>query len=37
MHYLLMIKPSMLFVKLFQRLNSQEFQTVKLFKKHGKS
>jgi hypothetical protein len=36
-HDLLTIKPSMLFVKLFHRLNSEAFQTVKLLKKHGKS
>jgi NADPH-dependent 7-cyano-7-deazaguanine reductase QueF-like protein len=30
-------KPSMLYVKCFHRLNSQEFQTVNPLKKHGKS
>jgi hypothetical protein len=32
-----MIKPYMLYVKCFHRLISQEFQTVNLLKKHGKS
>jgi len=32
-----MIKPFMLYVKHFYRLNSQEFQTVNPLKKHGKS
>jgi hypothetical protein len=32
-----MIKPSMLYVKRFPYLNSQEFQIVNLLKKHGKS
>jgi hypothetical protein len=31
-----MIKPSMLYVKHFHHLNSQEFQIVKLLKMHGK-
>jgi hypothetical protein len=32
-----LIKPSMLYVKHFHRLNLQKFQTVNLLKKHGKS
>jgi len=36
-HDLPMIKPSMLYVKLFHHLNLQKFQTVELLYKHGKS
>jgi hypothetical protein len=32
-----MIKPSMLYVKLFHRLNLLKFQTMELLKKYGKS
>jgi hypothetical protein len=36
-HDFLMIKSSMLYVKRFHSLNSQESQTVNLLNKHGKS
>jgi hypothetical protein len=35
-HNFPMIKHSMIYVKLFHRLNSQEFQTVNQLKKRGK-
>jgi hypothetical protein len=36
-HDFQMVKPSMLYVKRFPHLNSQEFQIVNPLKKHGKS